>query len=63
LPTHSTRSDGVLPPEEVCRRYRAGGYDFLALTDHFIGRFGQRLCASPDPDVLASSPRTPAEGR
>ena len=40
LHTHSTRSDGVLEPEEVCRRYRAEGYDFLALTDHFIGHFG-----------------------
>ncbi len=40
LHTHSTRSDGVLPPDEVCRRYRAEGYDFLALTDHFIGRYG-----------------------
>ena len=40
LHTHSTRSDGVLPPEEVCRRYRAEGYDFLALTDHFIGQYG-----------------------
>lgn len=40
LHTHSTRSDGVLPPEEVCRRYRAEGYDFLALTDHFIGIYG-----------------------
>ncbi len=39
LHTHSTNSDGVLPPEEVCRRYRAEGYDFLALTDHFIGTF------------------------
>ena len=39
LHTHSTRSDGVLEPEEVCRRYRAEGYDFLALTDHFIGFF------------------------
>ena len=38
--THSTRSDGVLAPEEVCRRYRAEGYDFLALTDHFIGAYG-----------------------
>ncbi len=38
--THSTRSDGVLEPEEVCRRYRAEGYDFLALTDHFIGSYG-----------------------
>lgn len=40
LHTHSTRSDGVLDPSEVCRRYRAEGYDFLALTDHFIGTYG-----------------------
>lgn len=40
LHTHSTRSDGVLAPAEVCRRYRAEGYDFLALTDHFIGAYG-----------------------
>ncbi|QPM90222.1 CehA/McbA family metallohydrolase [Pseudooceanicola algae] len=40
LHTHSSLSDGVLPPEEVCRRYRAEGYDFMALTDHFIGQYG-----------------------
>lgn len=40
LHTHSTRSDGVLDPEEVCRRYRAEGYDFIALTDHFVGLWG-----------------------
>ena len=40
LHTHSTRSDGVLEPAEVCRRYRAEGYDFIALTDHFIGTYG-----------------------
>ncbi|MBQ2261952.1 MAG: CehA/McbA family metallohydrolase [Loktanella sp.] len=39
LHTHSTNSDGVLAPQEVCRRYQAGGYDFIALTDHFIGFF------------------------
>ncbi|WP_299966362.1 PHP domain-containing protein [uncultured Roseobacter sp.] len=39
LHTHSTRSDGVLDPAEVCRRYRAEGYDFIALTDHMIGRY------------------------
>ncbi len=39
LHTHSTRSDGVLEPAEVCRRYKAEGYDFIALTDHFIGMF------------------------
>ena len=26
--------------DAVWRRYAAEGYDFLALTDHFIGRFG-----------------------
>jgi hypothetical protein len=40
LHTHSTRSDGVLEPAEVCRRYKAEGYDFLALTDHFVGDYG-----------------------
>ncbi|MEM8752525.1 MAG: PHP domain-containing protein, partial [Pseudomonadota bacterium] len=39
LHTHSDRSDGVLTPEEVCRRYRAEGYDFIALTDHFVGLY------------------------
>lgn len=43
LHTHSTLSDGVLTPEEVCRRYRDEGYDFLALTDHFVGVFGYPL--------------------
>lgn len=40
LHAHSTLSDGALSPEEVCRRYRAEGYDFLALTEHFTGLFG-----------------------
>jgi hypothetical protein len=40
LHTHSTRSDGHLPPEQVCARYREAGYDFLALTDHFQERYG-----------------------
>ena len=39
LHTHSTLSDGVLPPDEVCRRYKAEGYDFISLTDHFVGLF------------------------
>lgn len=38
--THSSRSDGVLPVEEVCRRYQAEGYDFLAVTDHLVGLYG-----------------------
>lgn len=40
LHTHSNLSDGCLEPAEVCRRYRAEGYDFIALTDHFIGQYG-----------------------
>lgn len=34
--THSTLSDGHLPPEEVCRLYRDLGYDFISLTDHYL---------------------------
>ena len=40
LHTHSDVSDGALPPAEVCRRYKAQGYDFISLTDHFVGRWG-----------------------
>ncbi|MEL6648530.1 MAG: PHP domain-containing protein, partial [Pseudomonadota bacterium] len=40
LHTHSDRSDGVLSPKEVCRRYRAQGYDFISLTDHMVGLYG-----------------------
>jgi len=32
---HSTASDGRLAPAEVFETYRAAGYDFLALTDHW----------------------------
>ncbi len=38
--THSDRSDGALPPEEVARRYQEAGYDFLAITDHFRPEYG-----------------------
>ena len=38
--THSTRSDGRLEPAEVCRTYRDSGYDFLCLSDHFLGKYG-----------------------
>jgi histidinol phosphatase-like PHP family hydrolase len=40
LHTHSNRSDGVAAPEEVIAEYRAAGYDFLVLTDHFEARWG-----------------------
>lgn len=40
LHTHSTRSDGMLPPDQVIAAYRGQGYDFLALTDHFLDDYG-----------------------
>jgi hypothetical protein len=36
---HSTRSDGAWSPEEVCAAYAREGYDFIALTDHFLERY------------------------
>jgi len=40
LHTHSSHSDGGMPLEAVCRAYRQQGYDFLAVTDHFMSRYG-----------------------
>lgn len=34
LHAHTTVSDGQYPPDVLCERYHAAGYDFLALTDH-----------------------------
>lgn len=39
LHTHSNLSDGILPPDEVCRRYAAEGYDFLCLSEHLVGLY------------------------
>jgi hypothetical protein len=38
--THSNVSDGGLSPGEVISAYRANGYDFVSITDHFRERFG-----------------------
>jgi hypothetical protein len=40
LHTHTTLSDGSLTPEQACDLYEAAGYDFLAITDHFLERYG-----------------------
>lgn len=40
LHTHSTNSDGSHAPDRVIAYYREAGYDFLALTDHFMERYG-----------------------
>lgn len=39
LHTHSTLSDGALPLDEVVNRYKAAGYDFMMLSDHFTHHF------------------------
>jgi hypothetical protein len=39
LHTHSTLSDGALPPERVIEAYQNAGYDFLMLSEHFLKRF------------------------
>jgi len=36
LHTHTTRSDGRADPDERIAEYRDAGYDFLALTDHWV---------------------------
>jgi len=48
LHTHSTCSDGVLSPQDVCRRYQAEGYDFISLTDHFVGLFDYPITDTAD---------------
>lgn len=36
LHTHTKRSDGRMPPDETIELYKNNGYDFIALTDHWI---------------------------
>jgi hypothetical protein len=43
LHTHSTRSDGHLDPAATVAWYRDNGYDFVALTDHFVRRYGHPI--------------------
>lgn len=40
LHTHSDRSDGALPPDQVVRVYQEAGYHFVAITDHFRPTYG-----------------------
>ena len=36
LHTHTTNSDGRLSPDEAIHEYAQRGYDFVALTDHWV---------------------------
>jgi predicted metal-dependent phosphoesterase TrpH len=39
LHTHSNLSDGALPHDEVVNRYKAVGYDFIMMSEHFTHHF------------------------
>jgi len=56
LHTHTTNSDGPCSPERTVEIYAAGGYDFLAITDHDVitdveGLQGQGLTVLPAAEV------------
>jgi hypothetical protein len=48
LHTHSTLSDAIRSPEDVCTLYRDGGYDFISLTDHFLPKYGFPIADTRD---------------
>ena len=39
LHTHTTLSDGALPPVDVVDAYKNAGYDFVMLSEHFVHQF------------------------
>lgn len=39
LHTHSTLSDGRLAPDQVVEAYKAKGYDFMMMSEHFLERY------------------------
>jgi histidinol phosphatase-like PHP family hydrolase len=39
LHTHSNLSDGAWEPKAVVEAYKDAGYDFMQLSEHFIGNF------------------------
>jgi hypothetical protein len=43
LHCHSNRSDGQVEPEAVASAYRAAGYDFICLSDHFEAEYGWQI--------------------
>lgn len=43
LHTHTLRSDGILSPEAAKELYRNAGYDFIALTDHWVQSENQEV--------------------
>ena len=48
LHIHTSQSDGGLTPEEVIHWYREHGYDFLALSDHWVLTPGRKFDGADD---------------
>ena len=64
LHTHSDRSDGMAPAEQVIAAYRSAGYDFLVLTDHFEARWDWTVTdTSAARDRSFTTPRHRRESR
>ena len=68
LHTHSTNSDGDHSPAHVIQFYREAGYDFLALTDHFMEMYGWQISDTRDlrsedfTTLIAAELHAPATG-
>jgi hypothetical protein len=59
LHAHTTNSDGELPPEMLVRHYEWGGYDVLAITDHWVRTVEpstRRLLVIPSTELNAQAP-------
>ncbi|MRX52106.1 phosphotransferase [Paracoccus sp. S-4012] len=66
---HSDASDGALAADEVCRRYKSAGYDFVAVTDHFFDKYGypitdtQAARCAEFTTIIGAELHAPANGR
>lgn len=63
LHTHSTKSDGERPTDEIAEHYRRNGYHFVAFTDHLIFGDGAGLSdagflAIPGAEVHGEDPES-----
>ena len=50
--THTTNSDGDVPPEEVVNWYKNHGYNFLVISDHNLLTETKNLDTNPDDDFI-----------
>ena len=48
LHTHSNRSDGLLSPDQLCQSYKDEGYNFLVISDHFVGLYNYPITEPSD---------------